>query len=351
MRAAVVLLSVLLGGTGGGTAAVAQAASARTVAAQAVAARAVAAPAGSGRARGIGIRLLEAPVIRRKDPRARTGVVDHLAPGTTIKRRFEVTNTTGKRLHLPLYAAAASIDHRKFTFAPDRTPNELATWISVDPPSVDIPAYSRRTARFTIRVPKTAWHGERYAVIWAETGTPSDAHHNLGLINRVGIRVYLDIGPGGEPPSDMRIEKLTPERTADGRPQLIAQVRNTGGRALDFSGRLSLSDGPGGVRAGPYPATLGVTLSPGDAGQVVVVLDKRLPNGPWKADLVLQSGLVKRTVSATVTFPTAGVGRSVATLTSMRLSVISALVVLIVAVAAGVFFLLRRRRRASPGPG
>ena len=32
-----------------------------------------------------GIRLVDAPVARRHDPRARTGIVDHLRPGATIR--------------------------------------------------------------------------------------------------------------------------------------------------------------------------------------------------------------------------------------------------------------------------
>ncbi|MBC6471021.1 hypothetical protein HKK74_36855 [Actinomadura alba] len=294
---------------------------------------------------GLGIRLLDAPVSRRKDPRARTGVVDHLNPGTTITRRFEVSNTTRRSLRVALYAAAADVENRTFAFAPERTPNELTTWTTVEPAEIDLPPHHKRTGRFTIRVPKTAWRGERYAMIWAQTGAPPDKNHNLGLLSRVGIRIYLDIGPGGEPPSDMRIEKLTPERDAAGRPRLVAQVRNTGGRALDLSGRLSLTDGPEGIRAGPYPATLGVTLKPGDTGQVVVEMGKRLPNGPWKAHLVIQSGLVKRVVSANVTFPDTGIGRSAVLLGTRHMLFPSALVALTLAVAAVVLLLLRRRRR------
>jgi hypothetical protein len=246
-----------------------------------------------------------------------------------------------------LYAAAADIAHHRFTFAPDRTPNELTTWTSINHHAFDLPPGGARVARLTIRVPKTASRGERYAVVWAQTSSNPDAGHDLGFINRVGIRIYLDIGPGGEPSASMSIDKLTPARTPDGRPELVAQVRNTGGRALDISGRLSLSGGPGGLRAGPYPATLGVTLSPGDAAPVAAVLDKRLPNGPWKVELTLQSGLVKQTVSATVTFPVAGVGRPVSLLSSGRFQVGSLLGALILATAAGTFVLLRRRRRRS----
>ncbi|MGI5156384.1 hypothetical protein [Microbispora sp. CA-102843] len=298
-----------------------------------------------GPGEGLGIRLVDAPVARRDDPRARKGVVDHLSPGTTIKRRLEVSNSSGHPMHVSLYAAAADIRNRAFVFAPDRTPNELSTWTTVTPSEIDLAPGRTRIAWFTIRVPRDAWRGERYAVIWAQTTAEPDATHNLGLASRTGIRVYLDIGPGGEPPSDMSIDRLTPERDAGGRPALVAQVRNTGGRALDLSGSLSLSEGPGGLRAGPYPAELGVTLRPGDTGRLAVVMDPRLPDGPWKADLVIQSGLIKRTVSATVVFPRSGAGRPVA---------MSATPLPLVALVAGVIGLaatglvVRRRRAVSP---
>ncbi|MEU7915902.1 hypothetical protein [Microbispora bryophytorum] len=296
---------------------------------------------------GLGIRLVDAPLARRGDPRALKGVVDHLDPGTTIRRRVEVSNTSGHPMHVSLYPAAADIRGHAFVFGPERTPNELTSWTTLAPAELDLAPGHTRRAWFTIRVPSDAWKGERYGVIWAQTTAEPDGTHNVGLASRVGVRMYLDIGPGGEPPSAMNIDRLTPERDAAGHPVLAAQVRNTGGRALDLSGSLSLSEGPGGLRAGPYPAVLGVTLRPGETGRLAVVMDARLPDGPWKADLVVRSGLVEREVSATVVFPKAGVGRPVALSGASRL-ILPSIVVTLALAAAGV---VARRRRARSRPG
>jgi hypothetical protein len=132
------------------------------------------------------------------------------------------------------------------------------------------------------------------------------------MVSRVGVRIYLSVGPGGEPRSDFEIENLTPARTADGRPEVLAQVHNTGGRAVDVSGSLVLSDGPGGLHAGPFPVSVGKTIEPGGTAQVSVLLDQRLPDGPWKADLSLSSGLINRSATAVLTFPSSpGVGEPV----------------------------------------
>ena len=72
-----------------------------------------------------------------------------------------------------------------------------------------------------------------------------------------------------------------------------------------------LSDGPGGLSAGPFDANLGTTLATGATGPVTVHLDERLPAGPWTARITLRSGLVERSAHATVTFPVAGAGPAV----------------------------------------
>jgi hypothetical protein len=253
----------------------------------------------------IGIQLLEGPVNRENDPRAHTYIVDFLAPGTVIHRKFQVVNTSQTTQHLDLYAGAAAIAGGAFTVAPDRTPNELTSWVSLDPTSYDIPAGGRAPVEATITVPKSASAGERYAVVWAQDASQPDPADTVRMINRVGLRIYLDIGPGGEPQSDFQINGLAAARTASGAPEVVADVHNTGGRALDMTGSLSLTGGPGSLSAGPFAATLGTTLGINDTERVTVPLDKRLPDGPWTAHLTLSSGLVEHEAKATLTFPTA----------------------------------------------
>lgn len=293
-----------------------------------------------------GLRLLEAPVVRRDDPRAYTSIVDHLNPGTTIQRRLEISNKSPDPLRIEVYAAAASIEKRTFTFAAGRAHNELTEWTSVDHPVLRLAPDSKETVRVTIKVPPRASRGERYGVVWAEVA--GSGKGNVKVINRVGIRIYLDVGPGGEPPSAFRIEKLTPARSREGQPRITAQVRNTGERALEMSGKLRLSEGPAGLRAGPYPVTRGTTLAPGDTGSVSVALDGRLPNGPWKARLTLVSGRVQETVTATVTFPSAGMrGSSVVPDFAQRSSMLSwgLGVLLLILAVVGIRRLKRRLAR------
>ncbi|WP_283137277.1 hypothetical protein [Rhizohabitans arisaemae] len=312
-----------------------------------------AAPAGAasaGQADGrIGIRLIEAPVSRRDDPRALAYIVDHLNPGMVIERRFEVINKSRSARRVDLYAGGADIVDGTFTVARDREANELSDWMSLDRDVLQVPAWGRAQAEVRVKVPPAASRGERYAVVWAQTAEEPGGSRTIRTVSRVGIRVYLDVGPGGEPPSDFAVDRLTPERAPDGAPRLVADVRNTGERALDISGSLSLSDGPGGLRAGPFPVQQGVTMSPGSVAAVTVTLDRRVPAGPWDVSLTLRSGKLERTATATVTFPGRGRGRSVIPFSSVlsRYGMLGGLVA--VPLALGVVAVVRRRR-AARGP-
>lgn len=315
------------------------------IAAPASASTPAARPATAG---GIGLRLLEAPTSAGDDPRARLYVVDHLAPGTVIHRRIEVSNTTASPMRIVLYPAAAAIEDGSFLGAEGHTKNELSTWTSVEPGVSDVPAGGRATASVTIDVPQDAAPGEQYGVVWAEVRSAPVAEGGVIQVSRVGIRIYLSVGPGGAPAADFTIDSLTAERSADGQPMVLATVHNTGGRALDMNGTLKLLRGPGGLSAGPFAATLGTTLAIGDTESVTIALDEELPAGPWDARITLRSGLLERTARATITFPATGASPSVITtaVRPARLYLIAAsLVVLLLVGIAALLVLLKGRPR------
>ena len=295
----------------------------------------------------IGLRLVDAPEAAATDPRARLYIIDHLAPGTVIHRRIEVSNTGSSPAHVVLYPAGATIAKGSFVGATGHTRNELSTWTSVSPRAADVPAGGQVTAKVTISVPKNAAPEEQYGVVWAEARSTPKSPGGLIEVSRVGIRVYLSVGPGGPPAADFAIEALTAQRSPDGRPTILATVRNTGGRALDMSGTLELLSGPGGLSAGPFPAILGTTLAIGATEPVTIVLDKRLPAGPWDAQITLRSGLLERKAQATITFPKAGAAPPAQTSTrpGWIYLVLIGLLVLLVLVALKVIRGRRGRRR------
>jgi hypothetical protein len=303
--------------------------------------------------RGIGIRLVDVPVTAKDDPRARIYIVDHLAPGAHIQRRVEVSNSTTASHHVSLYSGSATIQNGTFIGDADRTTNELSQWTSVRPGEVALAPGEKMTATVAISVPEDAAPGEQYGVVWAEARSGAAAGGGIAQVSRVGIRLYVSVGPGGAPAQNFTVESLTAARSAKGEPLITATVHNTGGRALDLTGTLVLSDGPGGLNAGPFPAELGRTLGIGDTQTVVIALDDRLPAGPWHAEVMLRSGMTERRGEATITFPASGTAAASPTAKSApgrQWPVPAAAGVTFVLALVGLWFFRRVRHRAGQGP-
>lgn len=303
---------------------------------------------------GVGIRLLDAPVAREGDPRARQYVVDQIRPGGQFTRRVEVSNGDPTAATLRLYAAPATISNGGFSVGPRGAPGSVPAWTTVTPSQVDLPPGGHAEALVTVHVPADAPPGEVYGGVVAERPAPPGP--GVGVALRAAIRVYLSVGPGGEPASDFVIDSLQAERGQDGLPRVVAQVHNTGGRALDMRGSLSLTAGPGGLSAGPFPAALGTTLGIGQTEPVTVVLTKVISGGPWTANLKLSSGVLDRRATATITFPDQ-VGTVAVPVKATPLSpykdrgVVGAAAAVLIGLVAlalvGTGFLTRRRRRGA----
>ncbi|MBM7086155.1 MULTISPECIES: hypothetical protein [Micromonospora] len=296
----------------------------------------------------IGIQLLEASADRRDDPRARVYIVDHMTPGSGMVRRLAVTNDSPGPQKITMSVGAAEIRDNQFVAASDPNGNELPEWVHLDQPSFVAPPYSTTTLRVTVEIPPSAPRGERYGAIWASVAstTPDPGRGTVQKINRAGIRIYLDVGPGGEPPSDFEIDDLVPGRTDKGLPVVRATVRNTGERALDLSGKLWLSDGPGGLSAGPFGVTVGTTVPPGGTAHAEVLLGRQLPDGPWRARLRLESGRLHRELTGEITFPRDHGAWGLPATLSDRLPWIVALAGLLT-LAAGVLLVVTVRRVRS----
>ena len=292
---------------------------------------------------GIGIRLSGVPTDSSSDPFARLYIIDRLAPGTSIRRQVEVSNSTQSTANVAIYAAGASLGDDGFTFAPGHIQDQLSSWTSMSRDVVSLLPGADASETVTVEVPKDASSGEDYAVIWAQVSAPS-ADAGVTLVNRVGVRMYVSIGLGGTPPPNFTVAALNAQRSVTGTPFVAATVHNSGQGPLDISGSLTLSKGPGGIRGGPFPVTLGSLVAPGGSELATVVLERGFPNGPWKAVIRLTSGGTFRSATATLTFP--GVASAVPARSHLPILVISVLLVLLASVAV-VLLLLRRRHRSE----
>ncbi len=299
----------------------------------------------------LGVRLLDVPAATVDDPRARSYIVDELEPGATIQRRMEISNTTASPMDVDVYAAGAQIADGAFTVDAGRTANELSSWTTPSEDDVQVPAEATVDVTMTVAVPADASPGEQYAVIWAETAGATDGQ--ILAVSRVGIRMYVAVLGGNPPASAFDVSSLTAERAADGHGIVRAAVHNSGGRALDLSGELTMSAVGTAMSAGPYQATLGTTVAPGQSGTVVFEIADAIADGPWDAVVALHSGLVTGGGEARLTFSAQAsdvVTAPVPAPSAGPLRWEIAIAVLVLA-AVGTLLLLRRRKQARTSPG
>ena len=292
---------------------------------------------------GIGIRLVALPGDSGGSPLATSYVVERLAPGTSVRRTVAIDNSTDAIADVAVYTAGASIVRGNFAFNPSHSQNELSRWTSVSRNVLRLAPGTEALDTMTIRVPKDAESATHYAVVWAEVSTSAPTAGGVRLVNRVGVRIYLSVGLGGAPSSNLTVSSLTAQRAASGAALVVATVRNTGHSTLDVSGTLTLSQGPGGLAAGPFPVKVGTVLPPGESEPVTVLLSSALPRGPWRADLRLASGITERSVVATITFPLGAAAKSPTAAGFPTLMVAVILLLLLLALAALALLISRRK--------
>ena len=251
-----------------------------------------------------GVRLVDVPVSDAHNPRGLRYIIDFLHPGMVIRRRIMVISQESQAAHFTVYPDAAGIKKGYFIGAAGKTRSELTKWIKVAHSKVNLGPEKSVMDLVTIRVPKIATRGEHYGVIWVQQSSKVRQAGGIAVkeIARVGIRIYLAIGQGGVPPTRFTISSIAGHKSPRGKPYVTALVRNTGGRAVDVSGTVRLTHGPGGTSAGPFSLQRVVTLAPGQSQPVTFAPPRSLPNGPWLASIKLVSGMTVERASATISF-------------------------------------------------
>jgi hypothetical protein len=292
-----------------------------------------------------GIKLLQAPASEAGDPRAETYIIDHLNPGTGIHRTFQVSNMGSQPVTLSLYPAAASVSGGAFSFAAGHTQNELTTWVHLNKSSVTMAPHTSATIAATVDVPKDAPAGDQYGVIWAQQD--SKGAGNVTLVSRVGIRLYLNVGPGGAPAPAFTVGTPTTVKGANGVRLVQVPIHNTGGPAIDVHGTLALSNGPGGLQAGPFTTQATDTLAPGQSHAATFALSSKLPEGPWQATFTFKSDLITKTEKVTLNLAS-GSATTASSHKNFPIVPVAGGIGLFLILVIGGFLILRHRR--APGP-
>ena len=141
----------------------------------------------------LGIRIAQILSGVRNDLHASDYIVSRLTPGTPFTQRLEVSNSTNELMHVSIYPGAATNADGNFATSPQGVVNDLTSWTTVSPASVDLPAHSVAQEMVTITVPVGAPPSQQYGVIWAAISTTSPSS-GITSVNRVGVRMYDPVG-------------------------------------------------------------------------------------------------------------------------------------------------------------
>lgn len=292
-----------------------------------------------------GVRLVDVPVSEAHNPRGLRYIIDFLHSGTVIHRRIYIENLEAHPVTFGVYPDAAKITRGSFVGDAGRTRSELTRWVSLAHPTVKLAPHGHVMDMVTIRVPRDATRGEHYGVVWVQQVSRGRDSKGVTIreIARVGIRIYLAVGKGGAPPTRYAITSITGHLSPRGRRSVTAEVHDTGGRAIDVSGTVTLTNGPGGISATAIPLRQALTLAPGQSDRITFYPSRSLPLGSWLATVRLVSGITRVKASATISFssgPATAAWVAPASVTGAA------------GLAAGAFLLLRRfrvRRVRAPG--
>jgi hypothetical protein len=108
-----------------------------------------------------------------------------------------------------------------------------------------------------------------------------------------------------------------------------------------------MSKDSGVVLAGPFKVTNGVTIMPGQSGQVQVEVNQTLPEGVWDVHLTLFSGTVERTRDGKINLPVTDETVLLNPVSQWLLFSFGAAAALILLMAVLMWYLVRRRRAVA----
>ena len=296
---------------------------------------------------GFGIRIGEVPVDLADNPRASTYIVDNVPPGKRMERQIVVSSTMAERATFDLYVGAAHVDDEGYQAEPRGATNALTTWTSLNKTEVTLDPGQEEVVTVSVDVPADAPEVEQYALIWMSTKVDENNADAVQAVSRVGIRMYLSVGAGDGPRPSFSIGSLLPIRLDDGTAAIKAILENTGDRAVEVSGTLDLTEGPGGL-AVPAIESGGKTIPPRSSGELVIEVPDSgaFPAGPWSANVTLDSGYGKEAATAEISFPEQGEGEAVA-VTNGIAPVVWVAVGIGLALLIALFALWRKRSSAA----
>ncbi len=213
-------------------------------------------------------------------------------PGSTITDWMGVTNFGNAALRLRIDAVDAfSTPEGAFALLPpQRKSRDLGAWIDPEKSTLVVPARTRVSVPFTLRIPTNAEPGDHVAgiVATADGSEPSKGDQQVAVNFRTGSRVYLRVT--GDIVGQLTIGNTSAEylQVVDpfrkGSAQVDFQIRNVGNIRLSGTGTVRIRDVAGRQVGQPASFTFSDVLPKSRVNESLIVQDVA-PVGLLRADI------------------------------------------------------------------
>jgi P pilus assembly chaperone PapD len=226
------------------------------------------------------------------------------APGGTITQAITLSNTGAEAVRVRATISDWHLSRDgspQFVDAAD--PKYSATgWMRIAPPEQVIEAGKNATVRFTLTVPAgTLAAGYRTSVLFefAPASRPvAPRPREVQVRSRIATLVYANVG---EPPAAVELVDLAARAIKDQPVQIVAVLKNTGGRTVRTRGTLTLYDKSGAVVSQTVVPDVPV-LPESEREVVIAAVDPTKPSPPpgeYRVELKIDVGLAALLVGET----------------------------------------------------
>ncbi len=176
---------------------------------------------------------------KEDEPKTRSWFVYSLKPNEEASSSVTIQNKGAESVKLKIYSVDASSNKDgAFTLFSQGVKNDVGGWLTLDSDQVEVPADSKITVPFTLKIPFSATPGDHVGGIAIEPKEELNlSTSGVKVIQRLGVRFYITVE--GERLENLAIKNIKVIESG-GQTYLSYSLANTGNINLSPKGSLKI---------------------------------------------------------------------------------------------------------------
>jgi hypothetical protein len=219
-------------------------------------------------------------------------------PGSSKSGTIEVSNPSSNDMvvksYLEDWVYGPAHDGTKEFYSSGTMPRSAAKWVSFVPADFIVPAFSRQSVNYTVKVPHDA-EGGHYSVLFFESTigkNPVQQGVGVNLVLRIGT-IFL-IETQGQTKRQAEINNFSLSGDVEKGFQIGFDLNNTGNSDITTESQFDIMDEQGVVYS--RGAFNNLYTLPGDSGKLSASLKEKLPAGKYSLVMTFNLGKAQKEV-------------------------------------------------------